>query len=88
MRFRFPRIILHRLSCSPLENKSGLPADISVCGLFFSSVISSTDEISSFLSSDKRLIIGCHFAVLVASGISYAGSVNTLHLEVKNNKSL
>jgi len=38
--------------------------------LFFSSVISRIEEISSFLSSDNKFIIGCHFEVLFNSGIS------------------
>jgi hypothetical protein len=38
--------------------------------LFFSSVISKIEEISSFLSNDNKFIIGCHFEVLFDSGIS------------------
>jgi len=52
------------------------------------SLKSSIDVISSSFWSDNRLIIGCHFAIRVVSGISYAGSENTLQVLVKKSKSL
>jgi len=44
--------------------------------------------ISSSLCKFNKLIIGCHLAVLAISGISYTGNAKTLHVLVKNNKSL
>ena len=56
--------------------------------LFFSRVISRIADISSSFCKLSRFTIGCPFAPREVSGISYAGSVNTLHFVVKKSKSL
>jgi len=55
--------------------------------LLFSIELSITAAILSSFCNPKKFIIGCHLAILVVSGISYAGSVNTLPFVVKYNKS-
>ncbi|MDP2395346.1 MAG: hypothetical protein Q8S84_00040 [bacterium] len=55
--------------------------------LLFSFEISIIAAISSPFCNHTKLITGCHLAILFVSGISYAGSVNTLPFEVKYSKS-